>query len=198
MCCVLSVITKGLVRGTRGGFRGLIPVALRSQPSTLHPHLGTTLWIDRPRPVDGSSEVGGQPVFIRGTAGVIGASSTGTTMCPPQLPRRSPQLAMPIDVRGSAPSTLHTGPSTAAGELSIDNPEINRGVDEGTAPPGPKYPWGGMAPSSPRLYGEFPCPGLPGRSTTAPERRTDTDLPVPRRRSGEFVHRHRQRERSPS
>jgi hypothetical protein len=100
----------------RAGPRG-DPVALRPRATTLHPHLGITLWIAVARPVDGSSEVGGQPVSITGTAARCLPSSTGHRIRPPPVPPRPPHPDTAPDQPGRAPSTLPTGPVTAVGVL---------------------------------------------------------------------------------
>ena len=95
------VCKPGLLRsstGATGSLRGRRPVAQRGRMATLHPHLGTTLWIVAPRPVDGRARDGGQL-----------PSETGTTLeqhgpaatCPPR--RRS----VPAPSAGSVPRQPH-------------------------------------------------------------------------------------------
>jgi len=96
------------------------PVALRPHATTLHPHLGTTLWMDADGPVDESGAPGGKPVSTAGTAGGSGASSTGLRIRPRVRPRRSPHLDTASDQHQRSPSTLRTGPLTTAGVLSLN------------------------------------------------------------------------------
>jgi hypothetical protein len=135
------------------------PVALRPHPTTLHPHLGTTLWMAVVRPVDGSCAAGGKPVSTAGTADRSEASSTGNLIRPRVLPRRSPHPDTASDQRGCAPSTLHTGPITTAGSLSLNIQERRSDVDGvgRVVPIG--YPMAGMTPAVRRLYGGSPRPG---------------------------------------
>jgi hypothetical protein len=110
------------------------PVALCPRATTLHPHLGITLWIAVARAVDGSSEVGGQPVSIAGTASCCLPSSTGHRVRPPPVPPRPPHPDTASDQRGRAPSTLPTGPVTAVGVLCSGIQERRSGVDGGRRP----------------------------------------------------------------
>jgi hypothetical protein len=93
-----------------------------------HPHLGTTLWMRTVGPVDGRRRSGGQPVPCQGTSAPATAPSTVAPRCPPSVPRRRPQHATPSELRGRRPSTLPTGPSTAAGSLFFMNYKKIRGV----------------------------------------------------------------------
>jgi hypothetical protein len=142
-----------------GEDRGPDPVALRPHPTTLHPHLGTTLWMAAGRPVDGSCAAGGKPVSTAGTAGRSVAPSTGNPIRPRVRPRRSPHPDTASDQRGCVPSTLHTGPITTAGSLSLNIQERRSDVDGvgRVVPIG--YPMAGMTPAVRRLYGGSPRPG---------------------------------------
>jgi hypothetical protein len=170
------------------------PVALRPHPTTLHPHLGTTLWMAVTGPVDGSCATRGQPVFNSGTGGRAGRPSTGPPIPPPPVPRLPPQPTRPTDQRRHAPSTLHTGPITAVGVLSIDFKEKRRGVDGSERGARIGCPLAGMTPGLGRLYGGAPRPGSSRRASTA-------SGPAPSRtvrlRSRRHSRPHCQRERSP-
>jgi hypothetical protein len=154
------------------------PVALRPRATTLHPHLGITLWIAAARPVDGSSEVGGQPVSIAGTAARCLPSSTGHRIRPPPVPPRPPHPDTAPDQPGHAPSTLPTGPVTAVGVLCSEIQERRSGVDGVRRPFPERVPQGRDDTRRPEaLRWVSPLRVLPG-TTAASGRRTHNAPPA--------------------
>lgn len=158
---------------------------LCSRATTLHPHLGTTLWMDRRSPVDESSSSRGQPVFISGTGWCDRHPSTGAPRCPPSVPCLHPHPATPRDLRKRRPSTIRTGASTTAGSLFFMNYKKNNRVDPGTGGARIGYRPAEVTPASGRLYG-----GSPAKSSDA----TASGVVAATRSA---CPRHRQRERSP-
>jgi hypothetical protein len=140
------------------------PVALRPHATTLHPHLGTTLWMASTGAVDGSCAVRGQPVPNTGTVGHSERPSTAPPIRPLPPPRSAPQCDTDSDQHECAPSTLHTGPVSTAGVLYSVFQEENRWVDGAGRCSRIGYPMAEVTPTVRRLYGGAPRPGFPGES----------------------------------
>src|SRR3954453_3589004 len=113
-------------------------VALRPRARTLHPHLGTTLWIVGSRAVDERPQNRGQPVDEPGTTRVGSRLSTAAARCPRARPDRHPQAATPWEHPRRRPSTPSTAPVSTAGSLPLFKKKKNKGVDgSGTRPVSP-------------------------------------------------------------
>jgi hypothetical protein len=150
------------------------PVAQRGRTATLHPHLGTTLWIVAPEPVDGRPENSGQ---------LAARTGTGAGQPPENAGHPRPAASVPSRSRGSVPRTPHR-PTCADGgyphcaqdlflflEFSLSRTRRERGGwmehtdGAGAGLPRPlvgREP-GDVTPGRARLYGESADPGPPGR-----------------------------------
>src|SRR3954464_14849136 len=95
--------------------RGRRSVALRPRARTLHPHLGTTLWMAGSGAVDERPRNRGQPVDGSGTTRVGSGLSTAAATCPRARPHRHPHAPPPRPpptgrhATGAAPTvSIHT------------------------------------------------------------------------------------------
>jgi hypothetical protein len=135
-----SVCKAGLLRvstAASGSWQRRRPVAQRGRTATLHPHLGTTLWIVGPRPVDGWPPARGQLPSNRGTDAGQLASDAG---CP------RPAGSLPSPSAGSIPRSPHRPTCDDAGhprcpqdlslrlEFSLGRTTRERGRWTGTLP----------------------------------------------------------------